>query len=221
MKKTLFTLVTCVCVYFLCSAVASANTVGVGLSATLASATSVSVVATEINSHLNTNPADDTWGTPVTISSGATTNGTLNFNGHSMVEDSTYHFFSTGYYYAIEVAPVAGGWAGPTAISYTAGANDIGQHATVAFAKCIYNPVAPTHPNEVDLSASTPMTTKYSLNSLPASLRSIPVSTITGGWLRMYLGIASDSTVSGVTPFTAASPAGTFTGTLTISYTGA
>jgi len=221
MKKTLFTLVTCVCIYFLCSAVAFANTVSVGLSATLASATTVSVVSTEINSHLNTDPADDTWGTPVTISTGTTTSGTLNFNAHSMVENSTYHFFSTGYYYAIEVAPVAGGWAGPIAIGYTAGANDIGQHATIAFAKCVYNAATPTKPDEVDISASTPRATKYSLNSIPASLRSIPVSNISGGWLRMYAGIATDSTVSGVTPFTAATPAGTFTGTLTISYTGA
>ena len=221
MKKTLFTLVTCVCLYFLCSAAAFANTVSVGLSATLASATSVSVVATEINSHLNTDPADDTWGTPVTISSGSNASGTLNFANHPMVEDPTYHFFSTGYYYAIEVAPVAGGWAGPTAISYIAGANDIGQHATIAFAKCVYNPAAPSQPNEVNISASTPMTTKYSLNAIPASLRSIPVSNISGGWLRMYVGIASDGTISGVTPFTAATPSGTYTGTLTISYTGA
>ena len=48
MKKTLFTLVTCVCVYFLCFGVAFANTVSVGLSATLAGATGVSVVYTEI-----------------------------------------------------------------------------------------------------------------------------------------------------------------------------
>ena len=219
MKKTFFTLVTCVCVYFLCSAVAFANTVSVGLSATLDAATGVSVVYTEIQK--STTGGNDSWGTLVTVSSGTTTSGTINFSSHSMVLDPTYKFYSTGYYYAVEVAPVGGGWSGPIALSYTAGANDIGQHANIAFAKCVYNPAVPGTPNEVNLSASTPTTTKYSLNSLPASLRSIPVSTITGGWLRMYLGLASDGTVSGVTPFTAATPAGTFTGTLTISYTGA
>jgi len=220
MKKTLFTLVTCACVYFLCSAAAFANIVGVGLSANLTSATTVSVVATEINSHLNTDPADDTWGTPVTISSGTTTNGTLNFAGHSMVEDPTYHFFTTGYYYAIEVAPVAGGWSGPIALAYTAGSNDIGQHATIAFAKCVYNTTTGKGVDN-DLQASTPMTAKYSLNSLPAAVRSIPVTVITGGWLRMYVGLATDGTVTNVTPFTAGTPGGTYTGTLTITYTGA
>ena len=218
MKKTFFTLVTSVCVYFLCSAVAFANTVSVGLSATLAAATGVSVVSTEINTHLNTDINDDTWGTPVTISSGTTTSGTINFSSHSMVLDPTYKFYSTGYYYAVEVAPVGGGWSGPISISYTPGATDIGQHASIAFAKCVYN-AATGLGTDADLQASTPRTTKYSLNSIPASLRSIPVPIITGGWLRMYVGIATDSTISGVSPFTAATPAGTYTGTLTVSYT--
>jgi len=212
MRKLSTGLLIVVGVTLLACSVAFANSVNVGMSVNFAAGTTVEVKSSEINSNNTTTPTDDTWGTTTTISSGGSTSGTINFSSRPLVKNPTFNFYSTGYYYAVDVAPLGGGWGGPVTLSYTPGTPDIADHAVITLTKAVY--VSATS------STDTPFTAKLALDNLPAS---VPVSSVSGGWLRMYLGLATGDTGEpvGVTPFTGASPAGTYSGTLTISYTGA
>ncbi|OGX18776.1 MAG: hypothetical protein A3K83_02405 [Omnitrophica WOR_2 bacterium RBG_13_44_8b] len=212
MRKLSTGLLIVVCATLLACSAAFANSVNVGMSVNFAAGTSVEVKSSEINSNNTTAPADDTWGTTTTISSGGNASGTINFSNRPLIKNPTFNFYSTGYYYAVDVAPLGGGWGGPVTLSYTPGTPDIADHAIITLAKAVF--VTPTQ------STDTAFTGKLALDNLPSS---VAVASVSGGWLRMFIGLATGDTgePAGVTPFTGATPAGTYTGTLTISYTGA
>lgn len=192
-------------VIFACSA-AFANSVLLGVQVTMPTGTTINVKLVEIQS---VEDDDDIWGTAVDITTGG---GTANFDNHAMVA-TTDGVYLTGYYYALEIAPVGGGWSGSgITFTYSGGANNIGLHSTATLVECVYTgPTTP--PDENDIAV-------YGLHQMN---RTVPITSYEDGWMRIYLGLATGEEASGlgVTPFTAATPAGLYSGSLTISYTGA
>lgn len=181
--------------------VCQANTVDVGMQVTMAAATSVQVTITEIKA---VEGSDDIWGSSQSYTSGS---ALINFDNHSLVESGG--ILTTGYYYAIDIGPVGGGWVAeaPVYLTYTSGSPDIADHATATVVRAVYQ-ADDEDPEVKDM----------------RSLSTVPYSKFSSGWLRLYIGLATGSddeqSLTNVSPITSATPAGTYTGTLRITYTG-
>ncbi len=208
MRKSISKLSTiaAVLVIFVCQT-AFANSVLIGVQVTMPSSTGITVKMTEVKSDGNV------WGITEDITASG---GTINFDNHPMVvtDEGVY---LTGYYYVLDIAPAGGGWAGSgVTFSYSAGINDIGLHSKATLVECVYT--APdTKPDENDIAT-------YGLHDMN---RTIPITSYDEGWLRVYIGLSTGQKTGkeseeglGITPFTAATPAGLYSGSLTISYTG-
>lgn len=213
-----FILVAALC--FLFGISVFANSVDFGLEVDMPRATSIKATLSEIDSAGTETPDDDTW-----VEIGQYESGTVPIDftggGHTMEEQfdpqgESLGIFLTGFYYAVDVTPVGGGWdpsnVGLT-LAYAPGAKDFADHATAGLVRIIYDP-----DTGLGVHAGGVEATLYNLRSLPSL---VPYSYVEEGWLRIYIGLATGSDAEeafGVTPFTAATEVGEYTGTLTISY---
>ena len=192
------------------SSMADANNLVIDLKVEMKSAYSISAKLVEIES---VKDDKDIWG----LTQNVTGTATLNFTKSGRdLEKTTDGVYLTGYYYALEVSPVGGGWTGTQGINigYSGDTNkNIADHATMTLVRAEYTGLD-TDPDEIDLYR------RVRFDHAAAS--NIPTSDLIGGWLRVYLGLATGETdePSDVTPFTDGTEAGTYSGTLTLSYTG-
>ena len=142
--------------------------------------------------------------------------GTLTFN-------STNQIYQPNHYFSIDVAPISGAGAPDTTITYTEGTNPngttngLGMKTTATFDKEVY--VNSTTNTETLLSEG-----KKRLIDLATPGLHVPYTEVSGGWLRVYVGVwvgstASPADPSNGQPFSNADQAGTYTGTLLISAT--
>ena len=210
-KKSSLSLLIAVSASLLLCVGAFANSVNVGLSVTMPGSNSIIVKLTEVDSNGTATPTDDIWGTSTDITAG----GSINFTAtHPMILNTTTGVYSTGYYYVLDVSPGSGGWSGSTGVvmSYISGTPDIADHSVATLVKAVY--VSPTQTTETPIGAG-----KYKFTNIPGA---VSVGTLQGGWLRVYVGLSTGEAgePTGVTPFTAASASGTYSGTLTLTYTG-
>jgi hypothetical protein len=158
-------------------------------------------------------PNDDVWSEP--LPEGAPIDfGELEYK-------SDLGIFHAKYYYAVDIGVVttASAWT----LTHTAGSitgpggANLDSNINVSFVKCTYNPE--THPapdEEVDIYVPYSQANKsYTQVSLPTK------------WLRIYYGIATGNTnpeqgpvdASGVQVITTSKPAGSYSGTITLSLT--
>ena len=187
------------------SEVVKANNVGVGFTAGMPAATSIEVSATPIDSKGTAVPTDDTWGTTTKSTSAIS----LDFETSTLTVNPDTGVYGSQYYYALEVGSVGGAWSGPVSVSYAAGTNDLALHATATVQLMTY--VADDDPTSTDVE-------KVRLDNIS----DLSVAQLTGHWPRIYIGLANgdEPAALNVEPFTAASTPGTYTGTLTFTYTG-
>ncbi len=183
---------------------ADANDIDVTLQVTMKTANSITAKLIEIES---VKDSDDIWGVATDVSGTALINFTKPGRTLTKTTDGVY---LTGYYYALEISPVGGGWTGTGVdLTYFDGDPDIASHATMTVVRAEYTG-PDTDPNEIKLHEKV-------------KLQTIPINTadLVGGWLRIYLGLSTgESDPAGVTPLTDGTAAGTYSGTLRISYTG-
>lgn len=212
-----FILVAALCFLFGISVFAQQN-VNFALDADMPRATSIKATLSEIRS---VESGDDAWTEIGEYESGTVP---IDFTGgqHPLVEQfdqqgESLGIFLTGFYYAIDVTPVGGGWdpsnVGLNLTYAEPGPNNLADHATAGLVRIIYDPAT-----DKGVHAGGVEATLYNLRSLPSL---VPYSYVEEGWLRIYIGLATGSdaeTALEVTPFTAATEVGEYTGTLTISY---
>jgi hypothetical protein len=128
-----------------------------------------------------------------------------------------YSYFAPDHFYAIDVAPIGGAGSVNITLSYlegtkppaqtTAGGSGLGKKASIAWVK-------------VKADATETVLGKKVLSALPASVSS---TAIAGGFFRAYVGIVtnpSDAALAGQNAeiFSTADAAGTYNGTLTVTY---
>jgi hypothetical protein len=140
----------------------------------------------------------------------ALTFGTLTY-------DATYSIWRAPNYFALEVGSV--GVSNPTiTVNYVDGSRPslqlvgLGEKANVTYFKMTKNGTA-----DVQTAMSSHAAKKLN-DVVNESITSADLGT---GWLRMYVGLSDGSTGTPGAPFTPADKTGTYTGTLTISATGA
>ena len=186
--------------------VVKANNVGVGFTAAMPSATSIEVAATPIDSKGTATATDDTWGTTTKSTSAIS----LDFETATLTVNPATGVYGSQYYYALEIGSVGGAWSGPVTVSYTAGANNLALHATATVQLMTFNPTG-------DPTATDVETVRLD------GISTLSLSQLTGHWPRIYIGLANgdEPAALSVEPFTAASAPGSYTGTLTFTYTGA
>ena len=137
----------------------------------------------------------------------------LNFN--PLAFDSVNKIYTAAHIFAIDVAASGGAGTPTTTLTYTEGANPngvghgLGWKSEAAFVKVVGATESPmgTHPKSLlkDVSGDQ-----------------VLASEVSGGFLRVYLGLVSGnpaSTPAGGEPFTNADQAGTYDGTLLVSAT--
>lgn len=154
---------------------------------------------------------------------------TLNFG--SLTYDSENGIYLPGHYYVLEVAPQGGSGLPSVTATYTEGANPndsvskngLGWKATATFLKTVWVGPGPGDTQESPLSTHGP---KKLLKDL-SSGEQILDSELTGGWLRIYVGVVSkDPDADYPDPgnaevFSNSDMPGAYDGTLHISVTGA
>ena len=118
--------------------------------------------------------------------------------------------YGSRYYYAVEIGAVGGSWNGSITTTWDSGSNnDLALHAIATVELMTYVPNGDPSATDVETVA---------LDQISV----IDKDVLPGHWPRIYVGLANgnDGEPSGVTPFTAATPAGIYDGTLTFTYTG-
>ncbi len=192
--------------------------------ATIPKAVSVTFVVSEVKQTPGPNPGD-----PPIIEFTKTTEGIvpLNFDtaGEGMTYDSANNIWTATRFFAIDLSPRDGGGNPAPAVydnvqlSFTPGSKPAGQSvglekkATITAVKVSGSPAV-----ETDL---------ISARNIGAGLPTINGTDISGGFLRIYVGLATGETtgsppvpvVPGSEPFTNADQPGTYTGQLTVTAT--
>lgn len=165
------------------------------LTANVQPSTSIAINALRVNS--------DKTMTPLTST-------TLSFD--TMTFDTTYNVFMPDHSFAVDVSALGAGNV-TTVVTYTEGSKPVGAlkglggAAYATFVKAV--------------NASTPEV-KLASKALTALNQTITPAQITGGYLRVYLGISTgDATLepTGVAPFTALDKTGAYDGTVTFTVT--
>lgn len=183
------------------------------ISATVPSATGVSMTVSSVDSTTNkftTEPSGFTALTfdPLTLSTSGPTSG----------------IFLPDHYWAIDVAVTGGAGTPQLQVQYTEGANPnggtvngLGTKSTATFAKEVYTS-ATTPPTETIVAPS-----KVRLIDLTSNT-TIPSTEFSGGWARVYLGVWTGSTTapadpSNGKPFTTTDASGPYAGQFTLTAT--
>lgn len=189
--------------------VSSGTPVNFAVTASVPQANGVSISAIEVNA------ADNKWGSEVNA---------LDFNvgGTNQLDyDSENGIWTSDHYYAINVGIVGGAGSISTNVKYVQGATPTGQTRGLGFkstAKFVKVAMVNNEESETDLSAGTRI-----LQSLVGSGVTVAQSDISGGYLRIYVGLydGADAAINGQggEPFTNADRPGTYNGTLTITST--
>ncbi len=143
----------------------------------------------------------------------------LSFGNLSLVSGTAngvaYSFFSPGYYYAIDVTSTGGGGKLDIGLSYAEVSKPAGQTGGLGKKTSITYVKVPTAGGaEVVLG-------KKVLSGLNATVSN---TSLTGGYFRAYVGVITDAADTGLTGqgaeiFSTADVAGTYSGTLTVTYT--
>ncbi|MCK5393495.1 MAG: hypothetical protein KAI91_04095 [Candidatus Omnitrophica bacterium] len=197
------TLVLGIALIFGVTALVNANEVNVVFQAEMPSATAIEVTVFPIEFTDDDIDFNDNW---LEGEEGAAIN--VDFETDLTMNSET-GVYASGHYYAIEIGGNGGGWGGPIQVDYIAGTNDLALHATATVQLMTY--VADDDPTSTDVE-------KVRLDNIS----DLSVAQLTGHWPRIYIGLANgdEPAALNVEPFTAASTPGTYTGTLTFTYTG-
>ncbi len=154
------------------------------------------------------------------------TTPTLDFGTLTFTTTGTppINVYLPNHYFTLDVAATAGGAGTPdTNFTYAEGAVPTGQPTTsalgskssIVFAKEVFTSSS-TPPDETLLTTFGPRR----LNQMSAT--NIPFTSVTGGWLRAYVGVCTGNPATdpaGCVPFTNADVAGNYSGTLTVTAT--
>ncbi len=147
--------------------------------------------------------------------------GTLQLTNVGTAGSPNYIFLPT-IYWALDIAVTGGAGSPNTTVTYTDGAkptgavSSLGVKGTVMFTKEVYTS-STTPPTETGIGTKKRFLDLVSFN--------VPASSVSGGWLRAYIGIWNGNTTqtfpdpSNGQPFTTGDAAGTYTGTLTFTET--
>jgi hypothetical protein len=176
------------------------------VSATVPSATGVGVTVSSVSSASNaftTQPA-----------------GTTALSFDPMTFNTTNNIYLPNHYYALDFAVSGGSGSPDVTVSYNEGSNPngstngLGYKSTATFAKEVSNGTTNT---ETFLTAHGPKKRLIDLSG-----EHVGFTELTGGFLRMYLGVWTGSTTAPADPtngqpFTAADGAGTYTGSLVVT----
>ncbi len=185
------------------------TTTGVLWAATVFTLTAVVPAATGVSISVASVVENPT--THAIISSTPVTGTALTYS--TMTFDATNKIWTPPNYFAIDIANIGAGSPHVT-VAYAEGSKPtsqvqgLGNRATVTYKKVVW--VDATHNTETDISGH-PKKALLSANDdfLPALTQ--------GGWFKMYVGVATDATVTNASPFTNADLPGTYTGTLTVT----
>jgi len=197
-------------------------------SASMPTATGISISITPVDSKGTAESNDDVWGSPLT--SLTPDFGTLEEVSGTDAQGHSWVFFGSKTYFAIDIAWAGGAAPSAGTIQFTydpaasssppglpAGDNGLADRTTLTFAK-----------TELLVWPTTTLDTLLGLGKMKMSdLNGTTVTSadIAGGWLRIYFGIATgDRTAippepAGTKTFSPADPAGTYTGVFTVSFT--
>jgi hypothetical protein len=177
------------------------------VSASVPLSTSVGITVNSINS----------TGSPVFTPVAGTA---LSFGTLTYTTTNGINIYLPNHYFSLDVAPIGGAGAPDTTVTYTEGANPngatngLGYKATATFAKEVYTS-ATTPPTETITALG-----KMRLIDLAATHE--PYTAVSGGWLRIYIGIWTGTTTAPADPtngqpFSNADAAGSYTGSLLIT----
>jgi hypothetical protein len=176
------------------------------VSATVPSATGIGVTVSSVNSSTNAF---------TTLSAGTTA---LSFD--PLTFNTTNNIYLPNHYFALDFAVTGGSGSPDVTVSYTEGSNPngstngLGYKSTATFAKEVSNGTSNT---ETFLTAHGPKKRLIDLSG-----EHVAYTELTGGFLRMYLGLWTGSTTAPADPtngqpFTTADGAGTYTGSLVVT----
>jgi hypothetical protein len=176
------------------------------ISAKVPLATSVDIVANKVVA-----ATDDGW-TPVT--------GTFDFGNLELATYDGFQVFEPKNYFVIDISAKGAGTPKNTQIKYKEGAavpgatgsQTLGNRANISFMSAEFKPLTPKKPGETEI---MPKKLLSALTSEVAITES-QIKSKNGTWLRVYVGLNNGKT-TGMDPFTTADPAGTYTGTLTVT----
>ncbi len=176
------------------------------LTASVPTATGVSINAASV---------DATTGTFTNLASTATT---LSFD--IMTYNSTYGFWSPDHYFAVDVGTTGGSGSLTTVVTYTEGANPNSGTARNGLGykgKATFMKVTGTGTETTETAIAAHGIKKF----VDLTGTTVTPAQVTGGWLRVYLGIATGATgePTGAEMFTNLDAPGTYDGTITFSAT--
>jgi len=216
MKKVLLTIL----VSLLFVAGSAYSQVDFDASVVMPVATGLSIsVSTILSGNTPLDPATHDWDTygSETYLDGAAPSLDFTVGGAEPMELNDDGIFLTGVYFAIDIAPVGGSWGSTSSIdfSWTSGGNDLADHAYANVFEAVWNPPiasVPQPPTENSIGV-------YRLDSISGG--SLGYASFSGGWPRIYMGLSDGAPgePAGVSPFTSSEAAGTYSGTLLVSYT--
>ena len=205
MKKTIGLLIAVVFMVMQAGMV-SAATRSFTLTASVPSATGVSINAASIAA------ATSTW---TALASNATT---MSFD--TMTFNSTYGYWAPDHYFAVDVGTTGGSGNLTTVVTYTEGTN---QNAATGGHGLGYKGIA----TFMKVTGSGTSTTEASIAAhgkkrlIDLTGETVTPAQVSGGWLRVYLGIATGAAgePTGAELFTNLDHSGAYTGTITFTST--
>jgi hypothetical protein len=180
------------------------------VSATVPVATGISMTVSSVNSTTNAFTTEPP--------------GTTNLSFDTMTFDPTNHIYIPDHYFALDIGVTGGSGSPDTTVSYTEGANPnsssatdtngMGHKATATFAKEVTSGSSTT---ETLLTAHGPKKRLIDLSG-----EHVTFSEVSGGFLRIYLGVWTGSTTNPADPtngepFSNADTAGLYNGSLLVT----
>lgn len=136
----------------------------------------------------------------------------LDLDFETLTLDPEDNVFRAGHFFFVQVTPQGAGDV-TTTVSYTEATNNRPTGAT----RGLGSAAIATFVKAKDDKTETQIGSKTALTGLN---KQISPASVTGGWLKVYLGLANgDETITGVSPFTTADKTGDYSGTITFSAT--
>ncbi len=220
MKLGILSLAVCAGLSLLLCSVALAAPAPIAASTLLNVATDISAAVSQIDSKGTATPTDDTW---AIAPGGALAFGTLSLKTGTDPMGRTWSVFLPQYYFAIDIGFPDGGMPSGKSIVVAYGSDvrppgatsGLGDKATITYCRTYF-----AAPGDWELNRTTDAVIE---KKLLKDGNTVPTSAITGGWLRMYVGIVTlDPTAVPVDPagaqiFSPSDITGTYSGAVTIS----
>jgi hypothetical protein len=145
----------------------------------------------------------------------------LNFAPNPLSFNTTTNTYTASNYFTLDVAVTGGSGSPDTTVTYAEGSNPnnsatngLGSRSSIKFMKEVY-----TSSSTPSTETSEGYTTLYAQEGAGTH---IPYTTVSPGWLRLYVGLCTGNTSTdpaNCKAFTATDVSGTYSGTLTISAT--